>query len=243
VSTLRDFLLHPADAARPERAPMWPAATVALGRVLVASLHRPAAPAVAVARVAPAMAVLAPGQTAALGAVLALLLAARDRSGCALTCVWTGREPRPSTGVRLPATRRAARLAAAAGARGLAASASGRLVTVALPPAPEEAAADGARALAAAAGVPAVLALGGARHAAFDALLAAVDRVAVVTGPDVDPALRGLAVEAVAETAVDATGLELSVGPVVRLLAVAGAGVPPAVREVLRGVLAEDVDR
>jgi hypothetical protein len=243
VSALRDFLLHPADATRPQRAPVWPAATVALGRLLVASLHRPASRAAATARVAPAITLLAPAQTAALAAALGLLLAGRERSGCALICVWTGREPGPAMGVRLPAVPRAARLAGAARARGLAASASGRLVTVALPPAAEEAAADGARALAAAAGVPAVLALGGVRHAAFDALLAGVDRVAVVTGPAVHPAVRGLAVSAVAETAVEASGLELALGPIARLLALAGAGVPPGAREALRGVLAAEQDR
>jgi hypothetical protein len=243
VSPLRDFLLHPADPARPARAPVWPAATVALGRLLVASLHRPVPRAAANARVAPAIAVLAPAHTAALGAALALLLAGRERSGCALTCVWTGREPGPANGIRLPAVRRAARLAAAARGRGLAASASGRLVTVALPPAAEEAAAEGARALAAAAGVPAVLALGGTREAAFDALLAGVDRAAVVTGPGVDPAVRDLAVAAVAETAVEASGLELALGPLARLLALAGAGVPPGAREALHGVLAEGRDR
>jgi hypothetical protein len=242
VSSLRDFLLHPADATRPRRVPLWPGATVALGRVLVGSLHRPAARAAPAAGVAPAMTVLAPAQAAALGAALALLLARREHSGCALTCVWTGHEPGPATGIRLPAIRGAARLAAAARARGLAASASGRLVTVALPAAAEDAAADAARALAVAAGVPAVLALGGARHAAFDPLLAGVDRVAVVAGPDVDPVLRDLAVAGVAETAIEATGLELALGPVARLLAVAGAGVPPAVREALHGILAGDVD-
>ena len=243
MSALRDFLLHPADATRPQRAPLWPAATVALGRVLVASLHRPAPRSAATSRVAPAIAVLAPAHTAALGAALALLLARRERAGCALTCVWTGGEPGPATGARLPAVRRAARLVAAARARGLAASASGRLVTVALPAGAEDAAAGGARALAAAAGVPAVLALGGARHAAFDPLLAGVDRVAVITGPDIDPALRGLAVTAVAETAIEAAGLALALGPVARLLALAGAGVPPAVGEALHGVLAGERDR
>jgi hypothetical protein len=55
--------------------------------------------------------------------------------------------------------------------------------------------------------------------------------------------VRGLAVAAAAETAVEASGLELALGPVARLLALAGAGVPPGAREALHGALAEGRDR
>ena len=99
---------------------------------------------------------------------------------------------------RAPAMPAARRLGATLGARGHDARAAGRLAVVRLPDAPEDAAVQARRATAAAGGAPTVLALGGARVAAFDALLADQDLVVVATPSGTDPALARLALAGLA---------------------------------------------
>ncbi|HWI08350.1 MAG TPA: hypothetical protein VNT54_12655 [Solirubrobacteraceae bacterium] len=179
------------------------------------------------------LAVLAPAADApALGAALALALARRERATAALVCVWA-----PVAGDRLwraPAAPAAARLARALAARGHDARASGRLVVVRLATPCEPAAAEALRATAAAGRAPAVVALGGPRTAAFDALLAQQDVVVVAVAPGADPALARLATE----------GLERSVACEVppadpaRALAAAGVALLPSTRRALAAPIA-----
>jgi hypothetical protein len=157
-----------------------------------------AAPATRVAeRAVPStLAVLAAGGDAAVaGAALGLVAAAALRSRCAVVCVWSADATAPRSGVASVATRRLAdRLAA----RGLVATARGRLVTVALPAADVEARAAAERAMAAAGQAPVVLVIAGPRPPALDPLLAAVERIVIVPPPDAPPTLESLALTAAA---------------------------------------------
>jgi hypothetical protein len=182
------------------------------------------------------VAVLAPqAAAAALGAAAALLLARRSSARVALVLVWAAGHPWPAGGstVAGPAARR---LAAALDGRGLAASAAGRLATVALPDDPVMAAAAAARAAAAAQEAPVVLALGG-RAAPFDALLAAQDRVLLVPPAGADPALTGLALAGLEEVGGAARTCAADTTPLVRAIVATGLVVPPSLRRTLGAAL------
>lgn len=119
--------------------------------------------------------------------LLAGELRLRRRAGCALVGEWrAGGAPAPDEEVRgaVAVAGRAARaLAARLEGRGLpSVAASGRLVRVSLPAEPEAAAGAWERACAAA-GCAAVLAVAGARPAAFGDLLDGQDLVALVLDP------------------------------------------------------------
>jgi hypothetical protein len=171
------------------------------------------------------VAVLAPPADApALGAVLGLALARRERAPVAVVCIWS---PAPTRALwRAPALPAAVRLAAALTARGHDARGSGRLVVVRLAAPCEEAAAEVLRASAAAGSAPVVLALAGPRAAAFDAVLAAQDLVVVALPPESDPALARLAVAGLER------GLtcEIPAGHPARSLAAAGLALLPSAR-------------
>ncbi len=184
-------------------------------------------------RTPPVVAVLAPPADApALGAVLGLAVARRDRAPVAVVCVWSPAPTRPLW--RAPALPAAVRLAAALAARGHDARGSGRLVVVRLAAQCEEAAAEALRASAAAGSAPVVLALAGPRAAAFDPVLAAQDLVVVALPPESNPALARLAVAGLEH------GLtcEIPAGHPARSLAAAGLVLLPSARRALAAPVA-----
>jgi len=124
-----------------------------------------------------------------------------------------------------PARTAAARLAASMRARDLEASARGRLVFVHLPDAGRTDAAT--RALAAADGLPTVLAVAG-RDEEVDPLLAARDAILVALPSSAEPALAQLALAGAAALAPAAVAVTLTLDPVQRALALAGARPPRA---------------
>src|SRR4051794_7681711 len=125
-------------------------------------------------RTPPGVAVLAAApDPPRLGAALGLALALPRGAPGAAAWVWTPGVMRPPRAA--PALPTARRRAAGLAARGHDARPAGRLVVVSLAGGGEAAAAEARRALAAAGAAPAVLALGGPRDPAFDALLADQD--------------------------------------------------------------------
>jgi len=194
--------------------------------------------AVSVPRTPPGVGLLCgPADAAALGAALGLLLARRHRAAAVAVCVWTGGRA-PAGAWRAPALPAARRLASGLAARGHDAVGAGRLVTVRLPAACDDAATEARRVAAAAASagaVPTVLALGGPRVAAFDALLAEQDLVVVATRSGAAPTLARLAVEGLAAEAVYACACEVPRTPQARALAQAGLMLLPSARRALAG--------
>lgn len=189
--------------------------------------------AAAPARMPASAAVLARARDApALGAALALALAQRERARAGVVCVWSAVPARPLW--RAPALPGAARLSSALVARGHVASGSGRLVIVRLAGQCEEAAAEALRVAAAAGTSPMVLALGGPRAAAFDALLTEQDLVVVALAPGADPALARLAISGL-ECAV---ACEVSPARPARSLAAAGVALLPSARRALAAPVA-----
>jgi hypothetical protein len=181
-----------------------------------------------------ALAVLCAADDArAVGVAAAGLLARQARAACALACVWTAPEPHRHPEARPPAARAARRLGGALSARGLDALPCGRAAVVALPPDPGEAVTATGRAAAAAGAAPAVLVLGGPRTAAFDDLLAAQDRVLVVTRPDAAEAIAALAAAGLPPAGPPHERCTLALGPVGRALAASGLATPPALRRAL----------
>jgi hypothetical protein len=140
---------------------------------------------------------VAPGDARVACAALGLAAAAARRAPCAVVCRWTGIESveSPRSGLACGAARR---LAERLAARGLAAGACGRVVTVALPACEIEARAATERVLAAAGDLPLVLAIAGARSPAFDPLLANLDRLIVVPPSGAPVGLERLAIDAAA---------------------------------------------
>lgn len=124
-----------------------------------------------------------------LGCALAGELRRRAGARAALVLAWRGEGDFGR--VRTPAAPGAARLASRLARRGSVAAAHGCLVTVRLALDPSDAVLEAQR-LSAAAGVPTVLALAGARAAAFDALLAEPPLV-VIAAPERDAHLADLA--------------------------------------------------
>jgi len=261
VRPLREFLLAPpmggapvGGGARPDEAPLGGVARRTVGpgprRWAVAAgladlfVHRsePAAPEVGpdvtamLAADVPvgALAVLSAAEDARAVAVAAGgILARRARTACALACVWTAPAPHRHPEARPPAGRASRRLATALSARGLDAFPCGRAAVVALPPDPREAVAAAGRAAAAAGAAPAVLVLGGPRAPAFDDLLAAQDRVLVVTRPDAADAIGALAVAGLPALGPARATCALALGPVGRALAASGLATPAALRRAL----------
>ena len=173
----------------------------------------------------------------ALGAALGLALARRQRAPAVAVCVWSaGQSPWPAW--RAPALPAARRLVAGLAARGHDARPAGRLAVVRLPGSDDDAALVARRALAATGAAPAVLALGGPRAAAFDALLAEQDLVVVGTRRDADPVLTRLAVAGLAGAA-RACACEVPPSHPARLLAAAGIALLPSARRALAGPVAE----
>ena len=140
------------------------------------------------------------------GAACAGELRARARAGAALLCVWhptvepadelelpwdgadDDRPPSTPAGATTPAARR---LAGRLEARGLEATARGRLAWLRLEPEPSNAATQARRCLAIAE-APVVIAVAGPRDAAFEPLIAEAGLVLAVLPVGADPALREL---------------------------------------------------
>ena len=175
---------------------------------------------------------VSPVDAPAAGAALGLAAAAAHRAPCAVVCRWTGAEAaEPSrSGLAGGAARRLAQRLAA---RGLVASACGRVVTVALPASDIDARAAAERTLAAAGDIPLVLTVAGARPSAFDPLLANVDRLIVVPPSDAPAGLERLAIDDAARLGRSAAVLRRpSSGTVAgRLLVRLGLPLSPAWRE------------
>ena len=168
------------------------------------------------------------------GAALGLALARRRGVPAVLVCVWTAERPaRPAW--RAPALPAARRLAAALAARGHDARPAGRLALVRLPPETGDGAAQARRALAAAGAAPTVLALGGPRAQAFDALLAEQDLVVVAIANSSDAALASLAVGELAAWTVRACVCDVPQAHPARTLAAAGLTLLPSARRSLAG--------
>jgi hypothetical protein len=195
----------------------------------VAACAGPAAPAVAVLTTAP--------DAPALGAALGLALARRRRAPVVVVCVWSaGQAAWPAW--RAPARPAARRLATVMAARGYEARPAGRLALVRLAGSDDDAAVAARRALAAAGAAPAVLALGGPRAAAFDAVLAEQDLVVVGVRSGADPVLTRLAVAGLAGPA-RACVCEVPAARPARSLAAAGLTLLPSARRALAGPAAE----
>jgi hypothetical protein len=190
-------------------------------------------------RMPPGIAVLSmASDAAALGGALGLVLARRGREPVVAVCLWTdGCAPRAVW--RAPALPAARRMAAALAARGHDVRPAARLALVLLPASEPDAAAQARRAAAAAGPAPTVLALGGPRGAAFDALLAEQDLVVVATRGDADPALAQLALDGLAGAAVRACLCEVPPAHPARSLAAAGVALLPSARRALASALSE----
>lgn len=182
---------------------------------------------------APTVALLAPRPDApALGAALGLALARARGAPAAVVCLWSASPAiAPPRAPALPAARR---LAAALARRGHDARAAGRLACVRLAADGAAAAAEAQRAGAAAGAAPVVLALGGPRSAAFDALLELQDLVVVAVARDADPALAGLALGGLAH----AVACVVPPADPARSLAAAGLALLPSTRRALAAPVA-----
>jgi hypothetical protein len=186
----------------------------------------------------PGVAVLtAAPDAAALGAALGLALARLHRAPVVAVCVWSrGQAAGPA--LRGPAWPAARRLAAGLASRGHDARAAGRLAVVWPAGCADDAALEARRVLVAAGAAPTVLALGGPRAAAFDALLADQDLVVVGTRGGADPTLARLAVAGLAG-GVRACACEVPAAHPARTLAIAGVALLPSARRALAGPVAE----
>jgi hypothetical protein len=240
MSRLREFLIAPpaasptgtppapeagpfteapvSDAAPHATSPRWPWRRVPAG----------SAP-------APAIGVLANAADAAVvGAAVGVTLG--RGTAAAIVCVHAPGHTTPAPALRAPARGQAARLAASLAARGLSADARGRLVLVALPDDPAQAAAAAERAQAASADLPGVLAIS-TRHGALDTVLGAQRAILVALPSTAEPTLTELAVAGAAALAPSAA-LPLRLGPLQRALALAGLRAPRAIRDGTEAVLA-----
>jgi hypothetical protein len=177
------------------------------------------------------------GGIAAAAIALAAMAARRER--CAVVCRWEAREVAPRPGW---ASSSARRLAERLERRGVRAAARGRLVTVALPPAPAEARACAERVLAAVEETPLVLLVAGPRPEALDPLLATLDRLVVVTPPDALPGLEGLALDEAAALGRGAARFALPETPLGAVVATFGRPLSPALRTAALAALGGDRD-
>lgn len=179
------------------------------------------------------VAVLCSGADApALGAALALAVLRAQGAPCVVVGVWTG-PAAVRAGWRAPPLPAARRLATNLAVRGHDACAAGRLAVVRLPGDGEEAAAAALRAMSAAGRAPTVLALGGPRSSAFDALLELQDLVVVALRDGADPSLGRLAVASLGAAGRPACACAVPAAPPARALAAAGLGLLPSARRAL----------
>jgi hypothetical protein len=225
LRTLRDHFVMPADDPRSASHEAFVAPDEEPGRACA----EPAP------RTPPGVALLSAAADAQpLGAALGLVLASRRRAPVVLVCVWTTSSGgAPSW--RAPALPGTRRLVAALCARGHDARPAGRLALVRLAPQVDDAAAEARRAVAAAGVAPAVLALGGPRVAAFDALLREQDLVVVAVPSGTDPALARLALAGLVSGAARACLCEVSRAHPARTIAAAGLTLLPSARRALAG--------
>lgn len=162
------------------------------------------------------------------GAAVGLALIERGGGRCAVVLEWTGADDRRL--VARPAAPSARRRAATLVDRGLVAVASGRLVRVALA-ADEAAGAAAVRdVVEALAEVPAVLAVGGPRGQALEALLAEQDALVLATRPAADQTLVELARAELACLGPPVVAAELPPSPVAAALARAGVALAAPLR-------------
>ena len=208
----------------------------ACGLFLEPAAARPPRPALVASSVAPAAGLVChPCDAAPLGAAIALSLV--GRRGSALVATW---HPDGHTHFRAPhapASRQARRLASSLTARGIEASASGRLTSAVLPPDPDDVGVAVERA-AAATGVPLVIVVGGPRCPSLDAVLASLDVVCVAPPPEAGSQLTDLAVSGLAALGPPVQLCRPLSSPVFRALAVAGLAAPPGFRSLPRAVAA-----
>jgi hypothetical protein len=233
MSALRDFLLAPRTGE-----------TVAAGAPPRA---RRRGDATDVGASAPSVGVLAhardlPAAAAAVGLAIArrepavLVCLAAPGPGASAPATPPAEAPAPAVrasapAVRAPARPAAARLAASLRARGLDASARGRLALVSL-----DDVHGAARALAAAGPLPTVLAFA-ARGEDADAVLAERDAILVALPPTAEPAMAPLAL-AGASALAPATAVTFALDPVARALALAGLRAPRALAAAVREMVA-----
>jgi hypothetical protein len=186
------------------------------------------------AAVPPAAGLLcSPADALALGSALALSLQRGAPAG--LVAVWRP-EPEPAAPmVRAPANRHARRLTASLAARGIEATASGRLARAVLPRQPADAAHAADRALAAAQ-APAVLVVAGPRCAALDEVLASLDLL-LVAAPSHDESLAALAAAGLARLGPPTELAPPLSSPLLRTLAAAGVLAPSILPMPLRPLL------
>jgi hypothetical protein len=188
------------------------------------------------------LAVLAAREDAAVsGAAVGLAAAGALRAACAVVCVWDGEADAaaPRSDLAIGAARR---LGGRLAARGLLVGVRGRLVTVALPAEGSEARAAAERAMAATGDVPVVLVVAGARPAALDPLLAAVDRIVVVPAADAPAGLEDLALCGAARLGRSTAVLRLppAGSAAGRLLAAAGLALVPSLRAAAAATIGGD---
>jgi len=190
----------------------------------------------AVAHPAPSVGVIAaPRHALAIGATVALAVAQPLRARRALVCAWPpGAWAQPAA--RAPAGVGARQLRRSLAARGIDATASGKLVRVVLPEAPEQAAALADRAMGSAA-APAVLVLTGPRPEALDELLLRQEAIVVAAEPEADRSLVELAVATLAGRHPAVSACTAPLGPVARALATAGIASPLGAGRALAPVL------
>jgi hypothetical protein len=176
---------------------------------------------VSVAAPAPCVGVLASARHAhAVAATVALALGRSSRAHYSLLCTWpTPNSARPTLAV--PAHPGARRLRRNLDARGVEATAAGRLVRVALPAEPERAVATAERVVGTAA-APAVVAIAGPRPDALDDFLLRQDAIVVAADSDADNSVVDLAVTALANRHPTVASCAVPLGPVSRVLASAG---------------------
>ena len=211
---LRDFLIAPREAARPDEA-------LARGRLRLGRPRRPED-----AALVASLGVLANARDLPAIAVAAGIVIAR-RSPAALVCLHAAGGERSTAPLRAPARAAPARLAASLRARGLAADARGRIAAVELAGDGSDAAAAAARALAAGT-LPTVIGVA-VRDPDMDGLLAAQDAILVALPPSTDAALAELTVASAARLGRVAS-IPVTLDPASRALAVAGLRAPRVVR-------------
>ena len=186
---------------------------------------------------APAMVtvVCAAADAQALGAAVALAALRGGDASVALVLSWLG-GPCSATGLVVPSTAAARRLAARLVARRVDARAGGRLVRSSLPADAGEAVVVARRALAASGGAVAVLVVGGPRTEVLDELLAESGLVVVAMRPGAGEEIAELAVASIPVPAAAVVGCAVELSVAGRTLATAGAGLVPSLQAALRVV-------
>lgn len=179
----------------------------------------------------PSVAVLAPAPEAPwLGAAVGIGVARAWGAPCALVCTWSAELTQPQ-GWAAPSPRAGRRLAARMTARGIEARAGGRIVRVSLCSEEVVAAAEATRALAAAADTPCVLAIGGPRGDALEALVSEQDHAMVFTRPDAPAGLAEIARAGLRALPADRVSSHVVAGgPGARVLALRGLSVGAGLR-------------